>query len=152
MERKQLLGLIGSITLFVGVFMPIVSIPLVGNINYFQNGEGDGVIVLVLALISLILVLVKKFKGLGATGLASLIVMGFTFYFFQKKLSQMETELEGNPFSGLAMQSIQLQWGWAILVVGAGLLIASAVLNEIESKRRIRLVEETPKRESILSP
>ncbi len=68
---KQLLGLIGSVVLFVGVFAPIVSIPIMGNMNYFQNGKGDGTIVLVLAVISLILVLLKKFKGLWLTGLVS---------------------------------------------------------------------------------
>jgi hypothetical protein len=60
----------------------------------------------------------------------------FTFVNFQAKLaetkSQMETQLAGNPFRGLAdvtMQSIQLQWGWAVLVVGAGLVITAAALQ-----------------------
>src|ERR1043165_399933 len=54
-RTKYLLGIAGSLVLFVGVFTPIVSMPVVGNVNYFQNGEGDGVIVLILALISLVL-------------------------------------------------------------------------------------------------
>jgi hypothetical protein len=37
MNTKQLLGLIGSMILFVGVFTPIVSIPFIGNLNYFQK-------------------------------------------------------------------------------------------------------------------
>ena len=57
MNTKKMLGLIGSITLFIGVFAPIVSIPLIGNANYFRNGQGDGTIVLILAVVSLILVL-----------------------------------------------------------------------------------------------
>lgn len=136
MNTKQLLGLIGSIILFIGVFAPIVSIPIMGNMNYFQNGKGDGTIVLVLAVVSLVLVLVKKYNGLWFTGLGSLAVMAFTFINFQMKMSeakaQMETELAGNPFRGLAdiaMQSVQLQWGWALLVVGAALVIASAAIK-----------------------
>jgi len=134
---KQLLGLIGSAVLFVGVFAPIVSIPIIGNINYFQNGKGDGVIVLVLAVISLILILLKKFKGLWFTGLGSMGVVVFTFINFQINLAnartQMETELVGNPFRGIAdmaMQSVQIQWGWALLIVGAVLVIASAAIKE----------------------
>ncbi|MBI9082217.1 MAG: hypothetical protein JEZ11_01385 [Desulfobacterales bacterium] len=50
MGTKQILGLIGSIILFVGVFTPIFSVPIMGNMNYFQNGKGDGTIVLVLAI------------------------------------------------------------------------------------------------------
>jgi len=134
---KQLLGIIGSAVLFVGVFTPIVSMPIMGNINYFQNGKGDGVIVLVLAVISLILILLKKFKGLWFTGLGSMGVMIFTFINFQINLAnartQMETELVDNPFRGIAdmaMQSVQIQWGWALLIVGAVLVIASAAIKE----------------------
>jgi len=137
MSTKKLLGVIGSIVLFIGVFMPIVSVPIMGNMNYFQNGEGDGTIVLALAGISLVLVLAEKFKGLWFTGLGSLGIMLFTFINFQSKMSQakadMESELAGNPFRGLAdvvMQSVQLQWGWAVLIVGAALVIASAAMKE----------------------
>jgi hypothetical protein len=108
-----------------------------GNMNYFQNGKGDGVIVLVLAVISLILVLLKKFKGLWFTGLGSMAIMTFTFINFQMAIAntrtQMETELAGNPFRGIAdmaMQSVQIQWGWALLIIGAVLLIASAAIKE----------------------
>jgi curved DNA-binding protein CbpA len=136
-NTKQILAVIGSIVLFIGVFMPIVSVPIVGNMNYFQNGKGDGTIVLILAGISLLLAMSKKYKGLWFTGLGSLAVMLFTFYNFQSKMAEakanMESSLAGNPFRGIAdmaMQSIQLQWGWAILIVGAGLLIAAAALKE----------------------
>ena len=137
MRIKQLLGLIGSIVLFIGVFTPIVSIPIIGDMNYFQNGEGDGTIILVLAVISLILVLTKKYNVLWFTSIGSIGVMLFTFINFQSKISQvkadMDSELADNPFRGLAemaMQSVQLQWGWALLVVGAALVIASAAIKE----------------------
>jgi len=136
-STKQLLGLIGSIVLFVGVFAPIISVPIIGNMNYFQNGKGDGTIIIVLAVVSTILVLLKKFKGLWFTGLGSMALMVFTFLNFQMKISdikaQMETELAGNPFRGItdmAMQSVQLQWGWALLIVGAALVIASAAIKD----------------------
>ena len=63
--------------------------------------------------------------------------MVFTFVNFQMKMSdinaQMETELAGNPFRGIAdmaMQSVQLQWGWALLIVGAALVITSAAIKD----------------------
>lgn len=143
MNTKQILGLIGSIVLFIGVFTPIVSVPIMGNMNYFQNGKGDGTLILILALVSLVLVLTKKYKGLWFTGVGSLAVMAFTFINFQMKMSdmktQMESELAGNPFRGLAdmaMQSVQLQWGWALLIVGAGLVIASAAMKDESNENR----------------
>jgi len=137
MNKKQLLGLIGSIILFVGVFTPIISVPIMGNMNYFQNGKGDGTIILALAVISLVLSLVKNYKMLWFTGIGSVGMMLFTFINFQTKMSQLKTEMEselaGNPFRGLAdmaMQSVQIQWGWAVLIIGAALVMVSAALKE----------------------
>jgi hypothetical protein len=45
----------------------------------------------------------------------------------------METELKDNPFRGLAdvaVQSVQLEWGWAVLVIGIVLLIAVAAMKD----------------------
>ena len=136
-SRKQLFGIAGSVLLFLGVFAPIISVPIVGSLNYFQNGKGDGVIVLVFAIISIGLVLARKYGGLWITGFGSLTVMLFTFVNFQIRLSEMKTnmerELAGNPFRGIAdvaMQSIQLQWGWVVLIIGACLLIAAAATKD----------------------
>lgn len=137
MNTRQTLGLIGSLILFVGVFTPIVSIPIVGSMNYFQNGKGDGTIVLGFAVVSVVLVFAKLFKGLWITGLGTIAILAFTFINFQMKIadmkSEMESKLAGNPFRGLAdlaIQSVQLQWGWAVLIVGAVLLIASAAAKD----------------------
>ena len=86
---RQLIGLFGSIILFTGVFTPILSVPIMGNLNYFQNGKGDGTIILILSVISLILVVGKKYKGLWFTGLGSIGVLLFTFINFQLRMSQI---------------------------------------------------------------
>ena len=61
----------------------------------------------------------------------------YSFIIFQRKIaitkSEMEGELAGNPFMGLAdaaLESIQLQWGWALLVIGCALLIGSAFMQK----------------------
>ncbi len=134
---RQLIGLFGSFILFTGVFTPILSVPIMGNLNYFQNGKGDGTIILILSVISLIFVVGKKYKGLWFTGLGSIGVLLFTFINFQLRMSQIiakaKSELRDNPFRGLAdiaIQSVQLQWGWAMLIVGAALIIASAAMKD----------------------
>lgn len=139
MSKKQMLGLIGSIVLIIGVFTPIVSLPIVGSMNYFNNGQGDGTIVLGLAIVSLIVVLFKKYKALWLTGFASLGMLLYTFMNFQGRMaearSEMQAQLEGNPFAGIgemALQSVQIQWGWVVLVIGAVLLLVAAGLREKE--------------------
>lgn len=130
-----MVGTAGSIVLFLGVFMPVVSIPIAGSMNYFRNGEGDGVIILILAAISLYLTLTKNFKRLWLTGIGSFAVLAFTFIHFQIIMhdikKNMNAKLADNPFRGLAdaaVEAIQLQWGWAVLVLGASMLIAAAVI------------------------
>jgi hypothetical protein len=79
--NRQLLGILGSAILFIGVFMPIVKLPAVGEINYFHNGRGDGVIVL-LAVISFVLVLIRWYRQLWnhVPGLGS--CLGFRVFQF----------------------------------------------------------------------
>ena len=137
MNRKHQLGIAGSIILFVGVFMPIISVPIMGYTNYLQNGKGDGTAVLVLAVLSFFLVVAKKYTALWLTGLASLVVILTSLVSILSKISdakqRMGSDLSDNPFKDLAniaTQSIQLQWGWAVLIVGAGMLIACAALKD----------------------
>ncbi|MHC0067539.1 type IV pilin-like G/H family protein [Nostoc sp. UIC 10890] len=134
------LGILGAIILFIGVFTPIVSVPIAGSFNYFYNGKGDGVILIGIAIISLIIALKEKFKLLWWTGIASLGVLLLGLINFQMRISQlksqMEDELAGNMFKGIAdvaAQSIQLQWGWVILIIGTGLILAAAAIPEREN-------------------
>lgn len=126
MENRQLLGILGSPILFVGVFVPIVSVPIMGNLNYFQNGKGDSSLILVLAIISFVLTLMHNYRGLWFTSGGALLVMLLTFMNFHSKIDELKTELGGGTGYGLfrgladmAVQSIQLQWGWALLLAAA---------------------------------
>jgi len=140
LDVKQLVGLIGAVVLFVGTFAPIVSVPVVGSINYFQNGKGDGSIIIFLAVLSAILVLTRRYTGLWITSALTLRLLAFTYLTLQARLSVAQEsvgiELADNPFKefgNVMLQSIQIQWGWALLVVGALLLVGAAALNS-ESK------------------
>jgi hypothetical protein len=147
MKTKQLLAVFGSILLFLGVFAPLISFPIVGSLNYFQNGKGDGFYILALAATSLILALTSRYEELWLTGGGSLAVLTFTFVQFQlmhqQILSDMNKELAGNPFAGLAqlavdsyVDSVQIQWGWALLLVGVGMVLAGAALKDERTSAR----------------
>jgi len=50
----------------------------------------------------------------------------------------MQEKLAGNPFRGLAqvaMGSIQLEWGWGVLLIGAGLMVASGLVTSRTDRR-----------------
>jgi len=139
---KLLLGFLGAMVLIFGVFAPLVKAPIVGSFNYFKNGEGDGVFILVLAFLALLLSLAKWHRLVGAIGVLSLVLIGFSFFNIQNRLSDAKTEYElkmaGNQFAGLGramMESVTMEWGWAILVCGAILLIVS---SELPGERRVK--------------
>lgn len=131
---NQILGLLGSALLILGAFAPVVSVPFHGSITYFNNGHGDGVIVASLGAISLLLALAQRFRWLVATGGLSLFIVAVGLLQLVTKISDtkagMDVQLSGNLFRGLAeaaMESIQVQWGWALLLIGALLVMAAAI-------------------------
>lgn len=137
---RQVLALGGSVVLALGVFAPLVSLPLVGSLNYFQNGHGDGVLVLIFAMSAFVEALTKNYRWLWVSGLGSLATITFAFITFQAKLSEISsntnTELAGDPLKGLtdlALQSVQLQWGWALLMLGTLALLVAAAMREDQS-------------------
>ena len=137
MRTRQLIGFLGSALLFLGVFLPFVKLPIVGDLNYVANGSGDGEFVLVLAVLSFGCMLLRWYRQLWITAVGAGGVLAFTFFNFQSNIkqatTQLQTDLKDNPFRGLAdvaVQSIQLQWGWAVLVIGIVLLVAAAAMKD----------------------
>jgi len=125
----------GAAALVVGLFTPIVTLPFLGTVNLFNNGTNVVALVL-LALAAIAGGLTLKDRGSDVLwpGAAAALVLLYHFLRLQYHLSQMRGDmaksLEGNPFAGMAqtaMSSVQLQWGWIVLALGAGLLIYAAV-------------------------
>lgn len=134
-QLRTLLGVVGSVLLVFGAFAPLISVPFLGTVTYVRRGEGDGVIIVVLGLLSLVLTVARRFNALWFTGLASLGLMGFTFYNVRSGINEMRertaSELAGNPFRGIAeaaTEAVQFQWGWGVLLAGAVLILVAAAL------------------------
>ncbi len=136
MDKRKLVGMIGCAALLLGVFAPIVKAPIIGSMNYFNNGKGDGVIIIALAVVSFIFLLTQFYKGLWITGLGALAFTLGALIKLQRKLGEMKSdlrvELEDNPFkdlADLAADSVQMQWGWALLIIGAAMIVAAASMK-----------------------
>ena len=135
-DRARRLGLIGAGLLAVGVFTPILRVPVLGSINYFRNGSGDGTILLAIALAACLATVVRRTYWLLPLGVTSLALLTVVWLGVRQRLSDMQRsmdrQLEGNPFRGIAdamSQSVQLEWGWAVMVAGATLLVAAALTD-----------------------
>lgn len=78
MLKKQILGIIGAISLLIGVFAPMIKISLIGTISFFENNKFAGILIVIIALISLFFIFTKRLRFLWLSGVASLAVMGYT--------------------------------------------------------------------------
>ncbi len=137
MSARRLIGLLGCLLLFLGVFAPIEKAPIVGSVNYYNNGKGAGAALIVIAVVSAVFVLTRLFKALWVSGIVALALTLHGFFKLQRDLNRMKSgvhvDFSGTPFEGLAQlasESVQMQWGWAVLIIGAVLLIASAAMKE----------------------
>lgn len=155
-SKRQVLGLIGSAFLVVGAFCPVIKVPFLGDMNYFQIPQGlgndtffsvahaVGMLLIALALASAALVVLQKYKGLWVTGLASVGTLGVTYVLLQVAIDHAKARVDSEisaiplPVFGDALQrvantvlgQITIQWGWGVMLVGAMLVLATALLPE----------------------
>jgi hypothetical protein len=135
LDLVQLMGFGGIGFLLIGSFSPIVSFGAL-SATFFQQGSYEGILLLILAAASAILLAQRNFVWLWATAANAglLVVLSFLgrLSMIQEAKNKLETEMAGNPFRGLAdlaMQSLQLQWGWFFLIGGAILLQVALMMR-----------------------
>lgn len=129
MNRKAL-ALVGAALLAIGLFTPLVALPIVGAVNLFGNGSNPVALAL-LALAVLIATLTAKDRlaELVWPGVSAAVLLLFHFVRIQSGIAKMREsmqDLADNPFGGVAiaaMQTVQFQWGWIPLAAGAALTI-----------------------------
>jgi hypothetical protein len=109
--------------LAVGSFLPIVSLPIVGSLSWISNGKGDGIFAVGLAVIAALLAL-RYPRWLWLPGLLALALIGYSFSNVQRTITDMQRDNTG--LGGLLLQSVSLQWGWIVLVLGALLILGAS--------------------------
>jgi hypothetical protein len=134
---RKIIGLLGAFLLFAGVFCPIISVPIMGSMNYFQNGKIDGMSIIAAAVIAGLLCLITEYRWLPIPGIGSAVMISITYYDYYSKMHEagenLNNGLFNNLFKGLAdaaFQTVQFQWGWAILITGSVLITAAGFMKE----------------------
>lgn len=132
---EQRLGYVGAGLLVIGLFLPVVTMPMVGNVTLMANGTNLAALALLaLAGISAVLVAKEQQADLVWPGIASAATLAYLFGRLEYQLAHMRSEmtesLKDSPFAGVAqaaMGAVQVQWGWLVLAAGAGILVYLAV-------------------------
>ncbi|ENX13293.1 hypothetical protein F895_02597 [Acinetobacter sp. CIP 64.2] len=143
-SKQQLIGFFGAFLLLIGVFLPVISAPLIGTVSLINNGKGDGMIICGLAILSFVIIALKRIKLLWLSGGISFLLLSYDLYTIASTISKTKAEvtskLQGNPFGGLAeamMSSIQLQYGWVILFIGCIILIITPYLQNNDKSEEV---------------
>jgi hypothetical protein len=143
-----MLGLGGAAALLLGFFCPIMRLPIIGSMSHLSFigllvREGavsemtiSAVLVLAAVGVAVIAAAIKQPPLFWIPGIcgacATLLTVGKYLWMQGEMARNMKKDLDGNPFAGLAqamVQAVSLDFGIGVIVIGAGLFIAAAVVT-----------------------
>lgn len=134
MTESRTIAFIGAALLIFGVFLPLFSVPLFGSVTYFENSRGAAFVLIAIALAAAALAGTGRTRYAAFAGLAALGVMIGTFLRARARLEEMREGLGGGfrgdllrAIADRAAESVQPQWGWAVLGLGALMLIVAGI-------------------------
>jgi hypothetical protein len=143
------LTIAGTFALLFALFSPLVTIPMLGSINYTKLGWQWVVLVLLISA-AVTITLLKKYHLLWIVAALAAGLVSYTFTFIQ--LSLMDLHHLGEPsvtddpgtslgkiFTAVFTASSGLDWAWPIVIAGVALLYSAWLITkwqEINQKRK----------------
>lgn len=128
----QVIGLIGSLLVICGLFLPVVSIPFMGEKTYFQSQDLVAKILFALAILSVVFVIIRLQIGLWGTGLLMVGILTYSYFDFEDMLSQYDNVFDGGGGNSAFYQSIKnsfrdsIQMKYGLGVIASGILVTFA--------------------------
>ena len=98
-DTRMILGSLGAMFLFFGTFTPVVKVPIVGGLNYFQIGTVardaaiGGYVFMGIAVVAMVLVILRMYVGLWIPHLCSAGFLAYTFIEYRKKVYDLDYQL-----------------------------------------------------------
>jgi hypothetical protein len=141
--KSRALALIGSGAILIAPFAPILNVPVVGGVTYF-NGDSElaligGVLLVALGIAALMFALVEKYRWLYAIGFAAVIIAFGTLLSWKWYQTHVSTTPNAPPvglldyFTQSASKGIvgrsSLSFGLPLLIYGAMLVMLAALLR-----------------------
>ena len=130
---KKILALVGVAVLVVGLFLPIMSLPIVGSVNMLLpgGGIGDGIFILVFALVGGGLAMVGQVRHVVWPALCALAFTAWKFFQLKGAVDsgrdQIAAQTGGADFEA-AFGVMQINYlGWAVLFIGGVILLVAGV-------------------------
>jgi uncharacterized membrane protein len=139
MNNKQIIGLIGIVLIIMGLFIPLVKVPLIGGISFFENDKMESILVMGLCAISLVLILSKRKMLLWFSNIATFTVTLSSAVQTTRRLMSAKSTAEkilgekltnklADKLTGVAMEHVHIYWGLVFLILGVILIFVCAIL------------------------
>ena len=132
MDQNQVSGILGAALLFSGLFSPIFSSPVTGQIDYFGYNATEATVLLSLAALALTLSLARRYVPMRLVGIGIGATLALAFIKYQLFVSGTATRWMGkfadSPHEGinrLTQETFALAWGWGLLLAGVVLVLAA---------------------------
>ena len=120
----------GVVLLCLGLFAPLTTYPvgLIETATTTLIGDNIAFAVMAVAIVlGLAAILKEKYKIASVAGGIALI---WTILLYQHVAVRIQNAVQQDPLMGaLVNQIVQISWGWALLLLGAILLIASGLIK-----------------------
>ena len=130
MSTKQIVGIIGASVVFVGCFLPIATLPIVGSFSYLfspRGGLGDGILVAALALVGLFAAVRGKSTLLLIASVFAAIVLGATVFRLSGILNEFQSE---DGLAGAILSTVRIGSGVAVMTLGLVAMFVAALMSE----------------------
>ncbi|MEI8204964.1 MAG: hypothetical protein WCH34_18225 [Bacteroidota bacterium] len=134
-ELRQLPGLVGAALIIWGTFVKMFSIPILGNICYWNHASLDGKLMLFTGILAILLTLFKQSKWLWLTASFAILLIIHTFYITYieiLKFKEMMDMMGKSPsISSVSIKpSIEMGLGLVFLLLGIIFMILGCTLRK----------------------
>jgi len=128
---QRIAGLVGAVLMGIGVFLPLVSIPIMHDDSYYDISRSGAIIMLVLSGLTILISIWGRFRLMYVTGLVAVGLMVLTYVKIDQRKTAAQSELKQRvidmPLKNLShnlISSVGLKYGWPMMMVGAAIAVA----------------------------
>jgi len=139
---QRIAAVVGGLLMAVGVFVPMLSIPVLRDDSYFHLSPGGAAIILALGGLSVLIAVVGRFRLLYITGMLALGLLIYTYFEVQQRKSSAQSDLRerviDTPLKNLSrglISSVGLRFGWPMMMLGAAIIVAVPLVGSRLTRR-----------------
>jgi len=139
---QRIVAIIGGLLMAVGVFLPMLSIPLLRDDPFFRLSPGGAAIILALGGLTILLAVIGRFRYLYLTGLLALGLLIYSYVKVEQRKSSAQADLRerviDTPLKDLShglISSMGLRYGWPMMMLGAAITVAVPLVGSRLGRR-----------------